>query len=82
MHNLEDREYVRRLFRTKDGIIRILNKVLNKTTLDEILLLEIYLNTEIRRLMEKEILDKIGDKPKIPFYLPKLLSKRPQFVGR
>lgn len=60
LHNLEDREYVRRLFRTKDGIIRILNKVLNKTTLDEILLLEIYLNTEIRRLMEKENLDKIS----------------------
>lgn len=30
----------------------------------------------------KEILNKTSDKPKIPFYLPKLLSKRPQFVGR
>jgi hypothetical protein len=37
-----------------------LSEVLNKTTLNELILLEIYLNAEIRRLMEERNLDKIS----------------------
>ncbi len=60
LSNVEDREYVRKLFRTKDGIIAALSEAINRTTMNEIILLEVYLNIEIRRLMEKENLDKIS----------------------
>ncbi len=60
LKNVEDKEFIKKLFRTKKGVIQILSEVLNKTTLNEILLLEIYLNAELRRLLEKENLDKIS----------------------
>ena len=60
LSNVEDKEYVRKLFRTKDGIIAALSEAINRTTMNEAILLEVYLNIEIRRLMEKENLDKIS----------------------
>jgi len=60
LNNLNDREFVKKLFRTKEGVMKILKDALNKTSLEEMILLEIYLNVEIRRLMEKENLDKIS----------------------
>jgi len=60
LNNLNDKEFVERVFRTKEGVMRILNDVLSKTTLNEMVLLEIYLNVEIRTLMERENLDKIS----------------------
>ncbi len=55
-----DREFVRRLFRTKDKVVELLSDVLSRTTMNEIILVEVYLNAEIKRLMERENLDKIS----------------------
>ncbi len=60
LNNIKDKELIKKLFRTKNGTIGILNKVLSKTTLNEMILLEVYSNVEIRRLMERENLDKIS----------------------
>lgn len=60
LSNLNDRELLKKIFRTKEHVIRILSEILNKTTLNELILLEIYLNVEIRRQMEESNLDKIS----------------------
>lgn len=60
LNNIEDQEYIKKLFRTKNSVINILSNVLNNTSVDEALLLEVNLNTEIRRLLERENLNRIS----------------------
>ena len=60
LNRLNDKELLKKFFRTKDDVIKILGDVLSKTTLNELILLEIYLNAEIRRLMEERDLDKVS----------------------
>jgi len=60
LNRLEDKEFIRRLFRTKEKVIEFLSAALNKTAVKEAILLEVYLNVELKKLIEKENLEKIS----------------------
>jgi len=91
LNRVDDQEYVKRLFRVKDEVIKFLREILSKVTINEVLLLELYLNAEIRKLMEKENLDKIsvilfkvakeGNTYKIYEQVPITIYKEPKFYN-
>jgi len=91
LNHVDDQEYVKRLFRVKDEVIKFLREILSKVTINEVLLLELYLNAEIRKLMEKENLDKIsvilfkvakeGNTYKIYEQVPITIYKEPKFYN-
>jgi len=60
LNKLNNRELLKKIFRTKDDVIKFLGNILSKTTMNELILLEIYLNAEIRRLMEERDFDKVS----------------------
>jgi hypothetical protein len=57
---LNDEEYRKRLFRTKEAIRENLRRALGKTTISEAVLLQLFLTVEIERLLEKENLEKLS----------------------
>lgn len=57
---LDEKEYIERLFRTKEEIRRSLEHVLEKTAVNEAVLLRLFLTVEVERLLEKENLDKLS----------------------
>lgn len=60
LNNIHDIEYVNRLFRTKEGVVKIFRQTLSKTSINEAILLEVYLNAEIAEMLRKENLEKIS----------------------
>ena len=60
LNRVDDQEYVKKLFRVKEKVIVFLRDVLSKITINEVILLELYLNAEIRKLIKKEQLEKIS----------------------
>lgn len=57
---LYEKEYIDRLFRTKEEIRRCLKPALEKTAISEAILLRLFLTVEVERLLEKENLDKLS----------------------
>ena len=55
-----NRELVEKFFTIKEKVMERLRDILSTTTLNELILIDIALNLEIRRLLERENLDKIS----------------------
>ncbi len=55
-----DRRFVEKLFLVKDEVAEQLRSLLSNSTLNELLLVELTLNLELQRLMERENLDKVS----------------------
>jgi hypothetical protein len=60
LEQLDNKEYINRLFATKEEVQQSVKSVLEKTALTEAVLLRVFLTVEVERLLEKENLNKLS----------------------